>query len=41
VTLEMCSQNYPSPRNNRTSMVVALSVLAALRRERATLRIGS
>lgn len=41
VSLEMVSQNYPSPRNNRTSMVVALSVLAALRREAATLRIGS
>ena len=41
VSLEMVSQNYPSPRNNRTSMVVALSILAALRREGATLRIGS
>jgi aspartate dehydrogenase len=41
VSLEMTSQNYPSPQNNRTSMVVALSILAALRREGATLRIGS
>lgn len=41
VSLEMTSQNYPSPQNNRTSMVVALSILAALRRENATLRIGS
>lgn len=41
VSLEMTSQNYPSPQNNRTSMVVALSILAALRRETATLRIGS
>lgn len=41
VSLEMTSQNYPSPQNNRTSMVVALSILAALRREAATLRIGS
>ncbi|MCA0922490.1 aspartate dehydrogenase domain-containing protein [Pseudooceanicola nanhaiensis] len=41
VSLEMTSQNYPSPQNNRTSMVVALSILAALRRQNATLRIGS
>ncbi|MDO9525045.1 MAG: DUF108 domain-containing protein [Gemmobacter sp.] len=41
VSLEMTSQNYPSPQNNRTSMVVALSILAALRRQGATLRIGS
>lgn len=41
VTLEMVSQNYPSPQNNRTSKVVALSILAALRREGATLRLGS
>lgn len=41
VSLEMTSQNYPSPQNNRTSMVVALSILAALRREGATLRVGS
>ncbi|PJE38598.1 hypothetical protein CVM52_00280 [Pseudooceanicola lipolyticus] len=40
-SLEMTSQNYPSPQNNRTSMLVALSILAALRRDRATLRIGS
>ncbi len=41
VSLEMTSQNYPSPDNNRTSMLVALSILAALRRDHATLRIGS
>jgi aspartate dehydrogenase len=41
VSLDMTSQNYPSPQNNRTSMVVALSILAALRRENASLRIGS
>ncbi|MDK3074342.1 DUF108 domain-containing protein [Sedimentitalea sp. JM2-8] len=41
VSLEMTSQNYPSPQNNRTSMVVALSILAALRRETATVQIGS
>lgn len=41
VSLDMTSQNYPSPQNNRTSMVVALSILAALRRENAALRIGS
>jgi len=41
VSLEMKSQNFPSPQNNRTSMVVALSILAALRRECATLRVGS
>ena len=41
VSLEMTSQNYPSPQNNRTSMVVALSILAALRRETVTLKIGS
>ena len=41
VSLEMVSQNYPSPQNNRTSMVVALSILAALRREGAALRLGS
>ncbi len=41
VELDMESQNFPSPDNNRTSMVVALSILAALRRDTATLRIGS
>lgn len=41
VTLEMTSQNYPSPENNRTSQVVALSILAALRRMRGGLLIGS
>lgn len=41
VVLEMTSQNYPSPQNNRTSMVVALSILAALRRVGASLRLGS
>ncbi|MFC3612813.1 aspartate dehydrogenase domain-containing protein [Lutimaribacter marinistellae] len=41
VELDMESQNFPSPDNNRTSMVVALSILAALRHDTATLRIGS
>lgn len=41
VTLDMESQNYPSPRNNRTSRIVALSILAALRRDGATLQVGS
>lgn len=41
VALDMSSQNYPSPQNNRTSKVVALSILAALRRETASLRLGS
>ncbi len=41
VSLEVVSQNYPSPQNNRTSRVVALSILAALPREGATLRVGS
>lgn len=41
VELEMVSQNFPSPQNNRTSRVVALSILAALRRLRGGLLIGS
>lgn len=41
VELEMTSQNFPSPENNRTSRVVALSILAALRELSAPLRVGS
>lgn len=41
VELEMVSQNFPSPQNNRTSQVVALSILAALRRLHGGLLIGS
>ena len=41
VELEMVSQNFPSPQNNRTSRIVALSILAALRRMQGGLLIGS
>lgn len=41
VELEMVSQNFPSQQNNRTSRIVALSVLAALRRLEGGLLIGS
>jgi aspartate dehydrogenase len=41
VELEMKSNNLPSPANNRTSRIVAPSVLAALRELSAPLRIGS
>lgn len=41
VELEMMSQNFPSPQNNRTSQIVALSILAALRRFDGGLQIGS
>ena len=41
VGVTMVSQNYPSPDNNRTSMIVALSILAALRGQAPGLRIGS
>lgn len=41
VELEMVSQNFPSPQNNRTSRVVALSIIAALRRLHGGLLIGS
>ncbi len=41
VELEMTSQNFPSPQNNRTSQVVALSILAALRRLSGGLIVGS
>jgi aspartate dehydrogenase len=41
VTLEMTSHNLPSPENNRTSRIVAPSVLAALRALSAPLRVGS
>ena len=41
VDLEMTSQNYPSPENNRTSRIVAPSILAALRELNTPLRVGS
>lgn len=41
VDLEMTSQNFPSPDNDRTSRIVAPSVLAALRELAAPLRVGS
>ena len=41
IDLEMTSQNYPSPENNRTSRIVAPSILAALRELNAALRVGS
>lgn len=39
--LEMTSQNFPSPDNQRTSRAVAPSILAALRELNTPLRIGS
>ena len=41
VDLEMTSQNYPSPENNRTSRIVAPSIMAALRELNTPIRIGS
>ena len=41
VELELAAQNFPSPANNRTSRIVAPSVVAALRELNAPLRIGS
>lgn len=41
VELEMVSQNFPSPLNNRTSRIVSLSIMAALRRLNGGLLIGS
>jgi len=41
VALDMTSQNLPSPENNRTSRIVAPSILAALRALSAPLRVGS
>ena len=41
VKLEMTSQNFPSPQNNRTSRVVAPSIIAALRELSASIRVGS
>ncbi len=41
VELEMTSQNFPSPENNRTSRIVAPSILAALRTMSTSLRVGS
>lgn len=41
VTLEMTSRNLPSPENNRTSRIVAPSIIAALRELSSPLRVGS
>ena len=41
VDLEMTSQNFPSPENQRTSRIVAPSILAALRELNTSLRVGS
>lgn len=41
VELDMVSQNFPSPQNNRTSQVVSFSIIAALRRLRGGLLVGS
>ena len=41
VELEMTSHNFPSPRNNRTSRIVAPSIVAALRALSAPVRVGS
>ena len=41
VALDMTSHNRPSPENNRTSRIVAPSILAALRTLHAPLRVGS
>lgn len=41
VALQMTSSNFPSPENNRTSRIVAPSILTALRSLSASLRVGS
>jgi aspartate dehydrogenase len=41
IDLEMTAQNYPSLDNDRTSRIVAPSILAALRELNSALRIGS
>ncbi len=41
VSLSLTSQNRPSPDNNRTSRIVAPSILAALRSLASPLRLGS
>ena len=41
VELEMTSHNFPSPRNNRTSRIVAPTIVAALRAMSAPVRVGS
>ena len=41
IRLQMTSQNFPSPGTKKTSQIVALSILAALREIDATLRVGS
>ena len=41
VELRLDSQNFPSAETNKTSRIVALSVIAALRELRSPLRVGS
>lgn len=41
IELELVSRNFPSPHNNRTSRIVAPSIIAALRNSILPLRIGS
>lgn len=41
ISLEMTSQNHPSPGNNRTSRIVAPSILAALRKMGTGVSVGS
>lgn len=41
IELEMVSQNWPSPENNRTSRIVAPSIIAALRALGSPIRVGS
>lgn len=41
VELEMSSQNWPSPENNRTSRIVAPTIMAALRSLASPVRVGS
>lgn len=41
IQLEMTSQSFPSPENDRTSRIVAPSILAALRELSTAIRVGS
>lgn len=41
INLELTAQNFPSVENNRTSRIVAPSILAALRSLRSPLRVGA
>lgn len=41
IQLQLSSQNFPSPGAKKTSRIVALSIIAALRELNAPLRIGS